>query len=567
VSTAASTVIVSLLAAAVLRSLVLATAMEGVLRLVQKHAPRTALGLCKLTLLACLAMPALPYGLPSIQMPLDMPAVLQQLAADRGAPGPPGSSAEAQGNAAQWFARSSSPAPAGSTGSRNTHWLRGLIALYLGGVLVLGMRLATGLLLSHRLRRRAQTLDAPRGRATLFVQSQHLGLRHPPPLLTSRALITPVTVGLWRPAILLPENSKHWDQSVWTAVLLHELGHAARRDPLALLMAELYRVFFWFHPVAWWLRRRLAELAEAASDDLVLSAGIERHHYAAVLLTTVAAVQAAGGRIRWPVPAMARQTHCSQRLERILTWQPGGGFFGRRAGRMLAVLALLATVGTVASLRLRTAANRSSVERARLISMAALSREARLERSIPHGLSALQRLRNPGRPLDSRTTRSRTARTEQPRTRATSCPSCSHTTSKADPHRGPNFLTQPAKPKPAPGASEEADRGLDRLLDPPRRPLVSSSIEIWVRLLAIRQQIWQAEQEAIELEQIQSRFRQQMLQLENQLHHVPGLPFDSAPRRPATGAPVPLERISRPSLTPPGPRPVRRPAPVLRATI
>ncbi|GEM_PF-2401393 len=569
-SNAVALAVLVFLTTAALRSLALVAAMELVLWPVQKHAPRTALSLCKLALLAALAMLALPYLLPAVRIPLGAPAVVGELAVDLAPSFNPARSATLPPDAGQSLAPPSAPAPANSTNSGITHWPQVLLAVYPAGVLVLGVRLATGLLFARRLRRTGETVDAPLARELLSSLSHRLGLRRPPPLLSSHALITPVTVGLWRPAILLPETWKQWDQATWSVVLTHELGHAARRDPLALFVAELYRTLFWFHPAAWWLRRRLAELAEAASDDLVLASGIEQHRYASVLLAAMEAVQAAGGRLRWPVTAMARQTQCTQRLERILAWQPGGGFFSGGAGRMFSVLALVAVVGSIASVRLEVLPKIPSPATSP-VPVIVLNSKVRPERRAPdrHSTSAwpLRSYRGSPSRADSRT-RGRPQHVPQA---ATVCPSCPDAAANASSDHGSDLLAfPPGRFAPAPEVARETDRELQLLLDLRRRPPVSGSTEIWLRWPEIWQQIWQAERQVIELEQIRSRIEQQMLQLENQLRHLPGLPglpFNGVPGWPAMHPPVPLERINRPTVPPRLSRPARAAVPVLRATV
>ena len=58
------------------------------------------------------------------------------------------------------------------------------------------------------------------------------------------------------------------------AVLLHELAHLRRRDPLWQLVAHCGLALHWFNPLAWFAVRRLRIEQERACDDFVLRAGI-----------------------------------------------------------------------------------------------------------------------------------------------------------------------------------------------------------------------------------------------------------------------------------------------------
>jgi len=115
--------------------------------------------------------------------------------------------------------------------------------------------------------------------------------------LTGASCIVPVTVGLLHPRIILPECSRDWPQAQLDAVLTHEGEHIRRRDPLFQWLALLNRALFWFHPLAWWLERRLSGLAEEACDAAVLARGCDPREYSEYLLDLARSVQREGARI------------------------------------------------------------------------------------------------------------------------------------------------------------------------------------------------------------------------------------------------------------------------------
>lgn len=114
--------------------------------------------------------------------------------------------------------------------------------------------------------------------------------------LTSADCVAPITVGLLRPRVILPPDWPRWPAGRVTAILAHEQAHARRRDPLIQWLALLNRALFWFHPLAWWLERRLAALAEEACDAAVLRQGHDARDYAQCLIDTERSVMRAGGR-------------------------------------------------------------------------------------------------------------------------------------------------------------------------------------------------------------------------------------------------------------------------------
>src|ERR1035437_10134230 len=101
---------------------------------------------------------------------------------------------------------------------------------------------------------------------------------------SNRSLRVPVTIGLKRMRVLLPSDWREWPAEKMRVVLAHELAHAWRHDPAISLVAALNKCIFWFHPLAWWLERRLAVLAEHAADDAGLAVSSDAGSYARVLL-------------------------------------------------------------------------------------------------------------------------------------------------------------------------------------------------------------------------------------------------------------------------------------------
>ncbi len=126
----------------------------------------------------------------------------------------------------------------------------------------------------------------------------------------SRAVAAPVTVGN---VILLPPDVVDWPPAMCQAAIAHECAHVARGDFALLVLSQLNRALFWFSPVSWLLHRRLAALAELASDDHAMMVTGDRTGYAEVLLEM--------GRRSGPLLrglAMARASTLQYRIERVL---------------------------------------------------------------------------------------------------------------------------------------------------------------------------------------------------------------------------------------------------------
>ena len=136
-------------------------------------------------------------------------------------------------------------------------------------------------------------------------------------LLTSGYFAAPVTVGLFWPSVILPQNWPDWPAAELDAVMTHEREHARRRDPLVQWLALLNRAIFWFHPLAWWLERRLSWLAEEACDEAVLACGHDPRNYSEYLLEMARTVERTAGRANLAGMAMPG-SFLPQRIRRII---------------------------------------------------------------------------------------------------------------------------------------------------------------------------------------------------------------------------------------------------------
>jgi len=139
-----------------------------------------------------------------------------------------------------------------------------------------------------------------------------------PSLFESALVATPVTVGVLFPRVILPTGWTKWPVETRDAVLLHEREHMRRRDTLINVVASVNRSVFWFHPLAWWLERRLAVAAEQACDDAVVTSSGRAEQYANLLVAMAEAVRARGARVEWQGVGMAGGGSLDARIDRVL---------------------------------------------------------------------------------------------------------------------------------------------------------------------------------------------------------------------------------------------------------
>jgi beta-lactamase regulating signal transducer with metallopeptidase domain len=86
------------------------------------------------------------------------------------------------------------------------------------------------------------------------------------------ALISPGTVYWRNPCILLPEGCSEAPDAGLADVLRHELVHILRRDYLFSVISDAISALLFFHPGAWWARKRMRLERELACDQAVVKA-------------------------------------------------------------------------------------------------------------------------------------------------------------------------------------------------------------------------------------------------------------------------------------------------------
>ncbi len=190
-------------------------------------------------------------------------------------------------------------------------------AAYVLIALFLLARLIIGVVLAGRLVRNAIAIHDLR--STPLIQEPKPG--RSPRIRESQSVSVPLTIGVFKPTVLLPTTWREWDSEKLAGVLNHEISHVERHDCLSQYVARFYRAVFWFSPLAWWLNRQIIELAEQASDEEALSRGADQATYARMLLGFIETVHAAPGRVRWQGVSMASSGRAEKRLEKVLEWR------------------------------------------------------------------------------------------------------------------------------------------------------------------------------------------------------------------------------------------------------
>ncbi len=283
-----------------LRSLVLGAAVWALLKLARLCDTRTETAIWTAVLIAALAMPLLSHHIPGLVLNLPWSG-----SAPPSSDGALPSAAFPTAGLPAWDAR---------------HIEAGLLGIYFVGLILCGLRLAAGLLLTLRLYRRAGAVDAE--------WSEGRDIR------VSAEIQSPVSLA---GAILVTVDYRDWSPAKRAAVLAHEEAHIARGDFFVQLAARIHCVLFWFSPFAWWLQSKLAEIAETASDDAAVRRLDDRTAYAEILVEVARCAQ------RAPlIIAMAKSSFIEQRVDHILSEVPDRHLSPPLRALSLAAIAALA---------------------------------------------------------------------------------------------------------------------------------------------------------------------------------------------------------------------------------
>ncbi|MFO1062519.1 MAG: M56 family metallopeptidase [Pirellulales bacterium] len=170
--------------------------------------------------------------------------------------------------------------------SASSHpWIIATVLTYLAGVMAMLAKLLVGLYRCRILMDDDTSLDRTELVRLMHEQCRRLGLRRVPGLLVSRRIHVPIVLGFLSPLVVWPAAFvSGWDPQHMGAILAHELAHIRRYDPIVNLLQRLVEAVLFFHPVTWWLSRRIHIAREICCDETA-AGGIGTTNYALALLT------------------------------------------------------------------------------------------------------------------------------------------------------------------------------------------------------------------------------------------------------------------------------------------
>ena len=210
--------------------------------------------------------------------------------------------------------------------------------VWLSGVFLVGIRVWKAARKARALLKNAVLLKSPCG-AGLPEGVESIRIAE------TDAVATAMTLGVFRPWILLPREHRLWEPELLRAVLLHEVAHVRRRDCLLQWLPNVVCAVHWFNPLVWLARSEMLCESERACDDAVIRSGISGSAFARDLVEIARSIHSKGESFM----STAVTTKLERRIARLI--DPAANRRPLTAGRTVfgaaIVLAILAPIAAV----------------------------------------------------------------------------------------------------------------------------------------------------------------------------------------------------------------------------
>jgi len=192
--------------------------------------------------------------------------------------------------------------------------------LWILGLVLILLKIIIGLNGASRLTRNGVMITKSAFHQILRQLRKVIAIKRKVSLLTNQQILIPITWGVVKPVIILPEGASRWTKSQCSSVLFHELSHIKRGDFIVRIIVRLICAFFWFNPIIWVVYNLMKKEQEKACDEMVLNSGIKPSIYAANLLSIKEAMHG-----NWRPPAavlgVIKRSQFNNRLIAILKRQ------------------------------------------------------------------------------------------------------------------------------------------------------------------------------------------------------------------------------------------------------
>jgi len=165
-------------------------------------------------------------------------------------------------------------------------WALYIFAVWLFVVAIGLIRIAAGYWHVLQLRKSCGPINAAELDPLLRKTLEQFDSHRPVAVCVSERLRVPTAIGFFKPIVVLPAwTMQELSATELNTILLHELAHIRRWDDWTNLIQRILGAFFFFHPVVWWIEKKLSLEREMACDDIVLEQATSPRTYAECLIS------------------------------------------------------------------------------------------------------------------------------------------------------------------------------------------------------------------------------------------------------------------------------------------
>lgn len=133
------------------------------------------------------------------------------------------------------------------------------------------VKLVRGLFVIRRLRRSLRPMTDSRIISAMLQANSDAEQKIVAPVFQSQIVPAPLTLGLWRSVIVMPEGLvESLNDEELTCVLAHEVAHVARHDTFVAILQQLASIGFWWNPLLRIINHQISQLRERICDDHVV---------------------------------------------------------------------------------------------------------------------------------------------------------------------------------------------------------------------------------------------------------------------------------------------------------
>ena len=200
-----------------------------------------------------------------------------------------------------------------------------LLAYFLTSAALL-TRIFGGMYRCHLLKKSCSASVDLKIRKQFDVQVKRMGMKVQPLLLTSEQIMIPAVIGVLQPVVVLPAALlTNLNSTQISAIMVHELAHIKRLDPVINCLQRILEAIFFFNPACWYISKQIHIERENCCDDTGASLfGPSRYADALLSMAGVCLIQRRVSTATLSALGSQGLTGLSYRIERLLGTPAGG---------------------------------------------------------------------------------------------------------------------------------------------------------------------------------------------------------------------------------------------------